>query len=234
MKDHYVYTHTSLKTGSIFYVGKGSGKRAHSPHSRNRHWKNVALSHGFSVKIVARFSNKECAFSFERALIKFIGLKSLVNVCPGGEGGVGSKPGKDHPMYGKTGSLHPRYGAKHSEDDRLAISAGRKNGKKSRMSEDKIEALRVRMHGNKFSIGLKHTDEVKKRISESLSGSCNPAYRSDIYSFSHEGGEKFTGTMHDLCFKYGLNKGNVSWMIKGRNKTVKGWSILRSADVSPE
>lgn len=226
--------HISKKTGSVFYVGKGFGNRAYSHTSRNKHWNNIAKSHGFDVKILANFTNKICAFSIEIALIKRLGLENLTNVTKGGEGGLGSKPGKDHHFYGKLGVNHPRTGSKHSDADRKKISVGRRNGKNSVMGSDKLKELKDRMTGNKYALGYKQSISTKEKISKSMVGDKNPSYNHNNLHFSSADGKNFYGTMYDFCEEYKLNKGNVCWMIKGKNKTVKGWSYMGCADVSPE
>jgi hypothetical protein len=222
---HYVYTHTSLKTGKVFYVGKGQRRRAYNVSSRNRHWKSIAESHGYSVEIVREFSNKYCAFTFEKIMIKAMSGHGLTNVSPGGEGGIGAKSGRENPMFGRTGPAHHRFGKKFTDKERAAISAGRKTGKKQFLSETVIEATRTRMIGNRFSVGVKHSNDFKKKISETFSGEGHPSYKWDEYTFTHNDGRIFTGTMHNFCASYDLLKGNVCWMIKGKHQSVKGWRL---------
>lgn len=52
---HYVYVHFRNDTNQIFYVGKGSGKRAYNSQKRNGYWKNVVKkANGYSVQIIAK------------------------------------------------------------------------------------------------------------------------------------------------------------------------------------
>ena len=52
---YYVYEHTRPDTGNVFYVGKGSFKRAYSKAKRNKHWHNIVnKAQGFSVNIIAK------------------------------------------------------------------------------------------------------------------------------------------------------------------------------------
>jgi hypothetical protein len=87
MNKYYTYTH-STPDGSIFYVGKGSNKRAFSLKSRNKHWHNTVNKYGYNVNIEAYWNTDEEAKSHEILLIfcfKDIGMK-LVNQTFGGEG----------------------------------------------------------------------------------------------------------------------------------------------------
>lgn len=94
-KKFYVYVHlyaSGPKQGEVFYVGKGKGGRASYPYRHhNPHWQNISRKYGFTPKIVMRFDNEVCAFSFERALIKHYGRENLCNLTDGGEGTSGYK-----------------------------------------------------------------------------------------------------------------------------------------------
>jgi DNA repair ATPase RecN len=81
----YIYGHYKKDTGELFYVGKGSGKRAWSK-SRNKHWHNVVNKHGYVVKILEDGLTDEQAFSRERELIAEVGLNNLTNMLDGGQG----------------------------------------------------------------------------------------------------------------------------------------------------
>ena len=57
----YVYEHVRNDTGQVFYVGKGSGRRAYYSSGRNKHWHRIVNKHGFSVTILAREICEELA-----------------------------------------------------------------------------------------------------------------------------------------------------------------------------
>lgn len=86
----YVYLHLK-PSGEIFYVGKGTGKRAWSRNLRNRHWRHIVDCHGFVVKIHADGLTESQAFELEKQLIKSHKETSkLANVTDGGGGVSGS------------------------------------------------------------------------------------------------------------------------------------------------
>ena len=89
-KRFYVYVHKRKTDGSIFYVGKGRYSRHLESRRRNPHWINVAKKNGWYSEILHRFEREECAFSFEVALIAFIGINNLTNISHGGEGSSGT------------------------------------------------------------------------------------------------------------------------------------------------
>ena len=63
----YVYGHYKKDTGELFYIGKGSGKRAWRPDKRNRHWQYVVNKHGYVVKILEDNLTDEEAYEIGRA-----------------------------------------------------------------------------------------------------------------------------------------------------------------------
>ena len=145
-KPFYVYVHRRATDGRVFYVGKGKGNRYKSSSVRNRHWKFVADKHGFISDIVMRFNDEQCAFSFERALIKHYGKENLCNYSDGGEGSSGVVV---------------------SEETRKKLSLAMTGKKRSDAMKAKMSKLKT---GNKYSLGKTHSDESKKRMSDAQKG----------------------------------------------------------------
>ena len=88
---YYVYLHRRLDDNSVFYVGKGKGKRAWNKSSRSQHWKRVVNKHGRSVEILFSSLTEEQAFQLEIEQIEKYGLSSLVNMTIGGVSTTGYK-----------------------------------------------------------------------------------------------------------------------------------------------
>lgn len=86
---NYVYLHINKSNGNVFYVGKGSGKRAYDIRNRNYHWNNIVKKYGFDVNIVADNLTNEEAFLLEMRLISFYGINNLTNMTIGGDGCIG-------------------------------------------------------------------------------------------------------------------------------------------------
>lgn len=85
---YYTYTH-STPDGDIFYVGKGSDRRAFSTSDRSMAWREMVRLHdGLAIKIVSRFQTEAEAFEHERFLIKLHKEQGalLVNSTDGGRG----------------------------------------------------------------------------------------------------------------------------------------------------
>jgi hypothetical protein len=96
MGKHYVYTHTNPKNNDVFYVGLGTGNRAHNKWAgRNKFWDNYVNKHGFNVEIIADNLTRKQAEKIEMKLIAELGRRQideggiLVNRSSGGEGSTG-------------------------------------------------------------------------------------------------------------------------------------------------
>lgn len=87
---YYTYAHFTKDTKKLFYIGKGSNRRAWQTSSRNRYWTNVVKKHGRTVEILAEWATEEEAFEHERFLISCFEMQ-LVNLTDGGEGTSGRK-----------------------------------------------------------------------------------------------------------------------------------------------
>lgn len=79
--------------GTLFYIGKGSLKRAHAKDNRNAHWKNIVAKHGYKVEVLAQWPTEVEAFEHEKFLIscfRDMGF-TLANITGGGDGLSGHK-----------------------------------------------------------------------------------------------------------------------------------------------
>lgn len=63
-----VYEHIRKDTGTCFYVGKGTLKRAYNK-SRNKHHDYVVNKYGMTVKIIADNLTQDEAYELERKTI---------------------------------------------------------------------------------------------------------------------------------------------------------------------
>lgn len=149
IQSYYTYIHTK-NDGSIFYIGKGSGKRLFDKYSRNPYWANIANKYGFNAEIVSYWKTEEEAFSHEKLLIacfKDMGIK-LANMSEGGEGNSGFK---------------------WSEESKQKLSNSTKGNTawlgKTHSSET-IEKMRISHKGHTYNKGVKHSEEHKKKNSE--------------------------------------------------------------------
>lgn len=107
----YVYVHRRSTDGTIFYVGKGKGRRSHSRAGRNQYWKNIAAKHGFDVEIISVGHTEGEAFTIEKKMIADLRAAGsrLSNITDGGEGASGNK----HTDEFKTSQSRRHKGNKH-------------------------------------------------------------------------------------------------------------------------
>lgn len=82
----YVYAHYTADTNEIFYIGKGSRRRAWELRGRNKYWNHIVEKRGYTVKILHDDLTDSEAFETERRLITEIGLENLSNFHEGGLG----------------------------------------------------------------------------------------------------------------------------------------------------
>lgn len=147
VKPYYVYIHRRADDGRVFYVGKGKGWRAWQKYKRSIFWMNVEKKHGRTVHVVMRFSNEECAFSFERALISHYGRENLCNLTDGGDGVRGviiSDDQRRNHSIRMSGENHPQYGKPHSEEMKRKLSFIAKTNPRSIEARLKIQAMKRR------------------------------------------------------------------------------------------
>ena len=156
MKTHYTYAHAK-PDGTIFYIGKGIGRRAYSK-NRNDYWKRIVAKYGYKVEILAHWNTEAEALSHEKLLIsciKDMGIE-LCNLTDGGEGTIGYKHTQEHKnklkgnSYGESAWGLTFKGKKHSEESRA-----------------KMSYVRI---GNKNKLGAKLSEESKVKISKSKAG----------------------------------------------------------------
>ena len=96
--NHLTYAHYK-PDGTIFYIGKGSVKRAYSKSGRNVIWNRTVQKHGgFKAEILGRWNTEQEAFEHEIFLIdcfKDMGYQ-LANIAVGGMGSTGFRHTDEH------------------------------------------------------------------------------------------------------------------------------------------
>ena len=247
----YVYRHIRLDTNKPFYIGIGSDElyeRANSNKSRNKHWTHVVNKVQYRIEIILDDLTWEEACKKEQEFILLYGRKDLgtgilVNMTNGGEGLT--NPGEELRQHmsnlkkGRPAWNKGLSGFIHSEETKrkLALLSSGKSP-----SEETRKKLREKRVGKKPALGMKHTDEAKKKISDKTKGENNPFYgkthnentksklssRHDkllrFISPTGEVVEEFT-TIRNFCKKYNLCRVGLMRLMKGKNKTCKGWTL---------
>lgn len=173
----YVYGHYKKDTDELFYIGKGTGKRAWSKNHRNHYWKFVVNKHGLTVKIIVDNLTDEEAFVKEIQLIAEVGLNNLTNMLDGGQGFT-STAAKER---AKQNAQNPEWirkqkeaGKRKSQDEefrRKNIELG------NRLAQDP-EWVRRRTESNRR---LAKDPEYRKKVSEGVRRKYqDPEYRKKI------------------------------------------------------
>lgn len=87
----YTYAHFR-PDNSVFYIGKGRGRRAWAKDNRNPHWHHIIAKHGeHKAEVLAQWPTEQEAFDHEKFLIwcfRDMGY-SMANIADGGEGPTG-------------------------------------------------------------------------------------------------------------------------------------------------
>lgn len=216
----YVYEHLRADTGQAFYVGKGSGGRAHvtSKYHRSIYWqRTVAKAGGFTVRMVAESLPEELAFLAEIERIdqlRRIGME-LCNLTDGGDGMAGlvrtqewrDKIGRAHKgkiisqeVRDKIAATVRRIGYVHSEDARKKISEAHRGntytlGRKQPEQEKKKRAKSLL--GNRNSVGRIHSEATKLAMSIAHAG--RPQNRIQCPHCGKEGGHAMRRWHFDAC-----------------------------------
>lgn len=141
-KKYYIYAHINPVKNEIFYIGKGTGKRAYWKHKRSNFWNAIRNRYGMVVDILEEGLTESEALEREIWYINRIGRRDLgkgplVNLTDGG----------DNPPSHK--------GKKKSEETKMRMREGNKNRK---ASDETRKIL------SKAQTGKKQSEEtVKKR-----------------------------------------------------------------------
>lgn len=214
-KGFYVYVHRRLSDNSVFYVGKGKGRRAWVKSGRSEYWKRISDKYGYIVEIVFDNLTEEEAFQVEMDTIKeftYFGY-TLCNLTLGG-GGVSGFTWTEEQRKRQSQKL---TGYKKSEEHCKNMSLSQKGRKPS---QERIEKMRRSLTGKKQS-----QETIEKR-KQSLSAIGHLSDKSVYVWFSKD--DVFIGTRLDFSNYTGISRNNLRALFHSKpTKTCKGWSILR-------
>lgn len=161
MKQFYVYEWYIVDTGEIFYVGKGSGKRAISMKDRNKYFKNIRKKHECNYRIIRYFDDENAAYDFEREyglILKSRGEARACYVLGNFSRFIDeSVIRKMKPTQIKKGSVPWNHGVKMNEEFRSKCKA-RQIGKK--------QSIETRQKRSDALMNHSVSKEVRQRIAE--------------------------------------------------------------------
>lgn len=172
----YVYVHSRLLTGEPFYIGKGSGTRAHDMVRRNSWWKRIVdKDGGRKITYIAKNIDEELAFLVEEEAIsksRSLNVK-LVNFTDGGEGMSGyrfTKEQRSRRSELKKGNKN-NLGRKVSPEVKARMSAAQKARTVwPKLSEEHKAKISESLKGNKRNMGNKASEETRRKLSSMRKG----------------------------------------------------------------
>lgn len=185
----YTYAHYK-PDNSVFYIGKGRGRRAWAKDYHNNHWNHIVAKYpDYKIEILARWDTEQEAFDHEVFLIdtfRAMGIK-LTNVTNGGTGVSGykhtpesiqkrldsmkgyvpSEETKAKIREAHLGEKNHFFGRSHSEETKNQISETKKaNPSKPWLGKPRSEETKKKIAQALLGKpGTKHTEEAKKKIS---------------------------------------------------------------------
>lgn len=191
----YTYAHYRADNNSLFYIGKGSGKRYLKKENRNRHWRNIVnKAGGFNAEILNIFDSEKDALCHEEFLIStFRGIDvSLANVCSGGKSNSG-----------------PR----HTDESKKKLSDAHKGKKPSELALKKLkESL----------IGVPKSKKHRENLSIAKSGIKVPNAWKPVFCKTNKKRYQSIGEAAQiLC----VDKSHIVKCCKGKINATKGYSF---------
>ena len=224
MKEYYVYAHRKATTGEIFYIGKGTGRRAWGTIDRNPFWQAVARKHGFTIEIIEDQLQEWYAYELEQTLIagygrRNVGTGILTNITEGGKG-----------VSGIVQSAKCRK-----------VTSERSKGLSNPKADLQIYQF-TNIETGEIFVGRRYDLEQKigKTVADLFSsdiyavngwteGSRNPLTSKadlNVYTFVHSSGETFQGIRKAFTRKYGISL--KALFTCSPVLTVKGWYLLEN------
>lgn len=164
---HYTYIHTTPQ-GRVFYVGKGTGRRAWRTYGRNKHWHAIVDKYGFEFNILKYWATETEALNHEKQLISellSLGIK-LANATTGGDSpGLISEETRRRMSAAKLGRVTPAT-------TKRKISDSLKGMKRNADFCQKISERQRGENNHMFGTTLNDSHPLRQYIG--LSGSNNP------------------------------------------------------------
>jgi hypothetical protein len=195
----YTYLHARADDGKVFYIGKGTGRRAWRDVGRSSWWRAVVRKHGWRTQVLAHWDTEPEAFAHERLLIEVFRERGapLCNLTAGGEG---------------------RSGGRLSDESRKRISEANKGRKRTAETRARISAART---GKPLSAehrqALSNAGRKRKDTPETVAKRA-ASLRAIAPKYDEEGVSR---TSREWAEVLGCKAQTVVWRVK-RGKTPSG------------
>lgn len=211
---YIVYRHTNKKNGKV-YIGmtcRTMAARWNEGYRNNPHFHRAIKKYGwdgFDHEIIAENLSKEEAEETERF---YIALHDSTNVEKGYNIALGGNSIGKHSEETKRKMSESQKGRKFTEEHKKNLSIAHKGQKQSAEQRAKNSE---RMKGNKYTLGFRHSDETKKKMSDVRKGKNGKPV---ICLFDSR---KFNSVLEAAEF-YGLTRHQVMNNCNGRTKILYG------------
>jgi hypothetical protein len=220
---YYLYLHRRKSDNVVYYVGKGSGKRAWVFSGRNRKWTNVHKKHGTAVEIVFDGLTEQEALDCEVNAIleyRYLGF-DLANFTSGGESPKHSSETIEKIRASNLGKNLGKQRSTRSDSWCRNLSNSQKGRKKlpSQIEKNRISHL-----------GLKASEETKLKMSEIQKLLDLKSDKTSYLFFSAD--DVFVGTRKEFCDFLGVDTRRIRTLFcKNPSKVVLGWSLFRNNEL---
>jgi hypothetical protein len=198
--------------GSMFYIGKGTPRRAHSSVGRNVVWKRTVEKHGgFKVEILGRWNTEQEAFDHEIFLIdtiKDMGVP-LVNIARGGLGSTGFRHTLEHKstLATRMKASNPMSNPEAREKQKIAV-------------KEAMNRPEVRAHQRAAKLGKKFSDSHIESLKN-----CHPMRPCVINGVEYKSlmeASRAINVRHGTLYRW-LNNPNVAHSKKFSHITEARW-----------
>lgn len=178
----YLYRHIRIDKNEPFYIGIGSDetyKRAFGLSPRSKFWKSIVAKTEYVVEIMLDGISWDEACKKEQEFIKLYGRRNinsgtLVNLTDGGEGNIGMVV-SDETRAKKSEKMRQNYATgkmvitdKRRHDHSLKMKAKYASGEIVAYNKGRAVTEKMKDHLRLLRIGVGHTDDERKMISETL------------------------------------------------------------------
>lgn len=238
----YIYAHLTKDTKDIFYIGKGTKRRAWESYGRNQYWKNIVNKHqGFEVSILIDNLNEDYAYLQEFLAIKE--FKPKANIKDGGAGGSSEvmkqewikREHRKSEIYAKISRslTGKRLSPEHAEKCKKALVLAKEKLMTKEVQEKRLAAFRKAVVGKKrgplskehserlrlLKLGSKHSAETN--LKRAISMGAKPFLVFDI--LNNLVGEWIN--KEECARALNLNGTNINRCLNNKRKTHKGYTF---------
>ena len=243
----YTYSHATPE-GRLFYIGKGSGRRAYAFYQRSSYWNNIVSKYGTpTVKIISEWGTEQEALHHEIALIKCHREQGLVlcNLTDGGEGTSGYKATPEQIENNRVthlGQIPWNKGVPCREETKSKLSVVKlgctpwnKGVEVGPIHSDEFKARISALHqGNKWRQGLPTSAKQKAVASALFKGNTYGAGNTANRTWVWIGTDILTGKIVNFIGEKemklaGLQHANIIKCLNGERKSHKGYTWSREA-----